>query len=192
MANSDTEICNLALRELREQPITSLTDGTEPARFCNQFFAETRDELLEMWPHNFAMTRQQLSQDASAPLIQWNFAYTLPADPYCLVPRALWHNGDWREKWVIEGRQLLTDYDSDVFLLYTARVEDYVAYPALFTRALALELAVRLSYPITRSNTVDEKLEKKAAKAWKKHRSVDGATGWHAELPQGVFTQAHG
>lgn len=188
MATSDTGICNLALRELREQPITALTDTSEPARFCNQFFDETRDELLELWPHNFAMTRQQLSQEASSPLFEWDYAYALPTDPYCLRPVRLWHNGAWQEKWVVEGRQILTDYDSDVYLLYVARVTDYAAYPATFVRAFALRLAQQLAYPITRSNTVEARMADKFKRAWRRYRAIDGATGWHAEFAESVFT----
>ena len=36
MANSIIEICNSALTDLGEEPITSLTDNTKAARLCNQ------------------------------------------------------------------------------------------------------------------------------------------------------------
>jgi len=200
MASSDTEICNLALRKLREQPIASLTEDSEPARLCNQFYDDALDYLLARHPHNFAMRRQQLAQQASAPAFQYGYAYTLPTDPYCLTARRVWHGGrfigatapDGHAAWVVEGRSLLTDYDNDLFLLYTAQVSDPLQFSPTFTEAFSSYLASLLAYPLTRSETRTEQSEKRFRRHWKEHRLADGLEGDQDAPEAGVFVAVRG
>src|SRR5688572_8267905 len=110
MANSDTEICNIALGHLGEAPITSLNEDSKAAWACNLHYALTRDELLRGHRWNFAKDRVQLSELAEGPAFGWARQFQLPAD--CL--RVLEFNdqeiGDWiSEEYEIEGRRLLTD-----------------------------------------------------------------------------------
>ena len=65
----------MALRRLREQPIASLTENSEPARLGNTQYDDGRDYLLAKYPHNFAMRRQQLSQNATAPAFEYDHSY---------------------------------------------------------------------------------------------------------------------
>ena len=187
MATSSTEICNLALRQLREQPIASLTEDSEPARICNEFYDQARDYLMAKHPNNFAMTRQQLSQNATAPTFQYLYSYALPTDPYCLRAYKLWHNGAWRDDWIIEGRNLLTDFDVDCYLLYIARVTDVGSYSATFVDAFAAYLAWKLAYPLTRSNPREEAAGRIFKEKWMEHRMADGGEGFQEEPEDGVF-----
>jgi len=192
MASSSTGICNLALRKLREQPIASLTEDAEPARLCNQFYDDALDYLLARHPHNFAMRRQQLAQKAEAPAFGYRFAYALPSAPFCLAARRLWHNGAWRHDFVVEGRELLSDHDNALHLLYTARVTDPLQFSPTFTEAFSSYLAALLAYPLTRSETRTAQSEKRFQRHWKEHRLADGLEGAQDEPEMGVFVGVRG
>ena len=187
MANSNTDVCNIALRKLREQPITSLTQDNEPARLCSQFYDDAVDYLLARHPHNFAMTRQQLSQNAAAPAFEWDYAYTLPTDPYCVRAYKLYHNGTWQDDWIVEGRDLLTAHDNTVYLLYVARVTDVVSYPPTFVNALSSFLAHQLAFPLNRDKGYVDQLMRQFERDWREHKNVDGGEGWHDEPDDGIF-----
>jgi hypothetical protein len=187
MAVSETEICNIALRALREQPIASLTENSEPAQLCQQFYEQARDDLLERHWHNFAMRRQQLAQISQAADFEWEFAFGLPTDPYCLVARKLWADGRFREAWVVEGRRLRTCHGNDVWLQYTARVVDVTLYPATFVNALAMSLAETLCYPLSADKALREQIGKRAVDAFRTHKRVDAGTGQQPEFLEGAF-----
>lgn len=187
MANSSTDVCNLALRKLREQPIASLTQDSEPARLCNQFYDDAVDYLLARHPHNFAMTRQRLGRKAAAPAFGWPYAYTLPTDPYCLRAYGLWRGGGFRDDWVVEGRDLLTSHDDDCHLLYVARVTDVASYPPTFVNALSSFLARQLAYPLNRDRNHAEQLTKRFERDFREHKSVDGGEGRRGEPGDGIF-----
>ncbi len=192
MADSDTDLCNLALRKLREQPIAALTQDREAARLCNQFYADARDHLLALHPSNFAMARQRLGQNAAPPAFGWRYGYSLPTDPYCLKAVKVYRNGAYHERFAVEGRDLLCDLDNDVHLLYVARVTDVVSFPPTFVNALATFLACKLSFALTRDKKLEAQMEARFRKDWREHRAVDGSEGWHDDFEDGVFVRARG
>ena len=191
MANSDVEISNIALRMLREQPITALTENTEPAKILNNIYDDARDYYLARHPHNFALTRQLLAQVSESPTYQFDYAYTLPTNPYCLRAYQLWHNGNHRRSgWTVEGRQLLTNFDNDVYLRYISRDTDVGSYSPTFVTAFATYLASLIAYPLTRSRTIQEEWKSAAMATWKEHRMADGGEGFEDEPDEGVFVTA--
>ena len=188
MAESDVEICNMALRFLREQPITALTENTEPGKILNNIYDDSRDYLLARHPHNFALRRQLLAQLSTAPTYQYDYAYSLPTDPYCLRAYQLWHNGQHHlSGWVVEGRELLTDFDNDVYLRYITNEADVNSYAPTFVTALATYLAWRLAYPLSRSRRVQEEWSDNFKMAWKAHRMADGGEGFDEDDDEGIF-----
>lgn len=146
--SSIIDICNMALNELGEDPITSLTEETEAAELCNRFFVPTRDEVLRAFSWNFAIERQGLALLAEAPLFEFDHAYQLPTDPFCLRVLTLEDALDTTIKWKIEGRKLLTNLDS-VKIKYISRVEDTGVFDPIFTSCFSIRLASRLAMGIT-------------------------------------------
>lgn len=159
MASSEVDICNLALTQLREQPITSLTDdASEAAQLCDRLYADARDWVLRAHPWNFAVRRRSLAQVSPGPDFGYVNAFALPADPFCLRVMTVNDPGTYT-RYKIEGRQLLTD-DGSVNLVYVARVIDVNTYDAGFVQALAAYLAAQLAYPLTANrNLAGERLD---------------------------------
>lgn len=157
MAQSETDICNLALGKLGEQRIASLNENTPAARACNLVYADTRDALLRSHRWNFAEKRQTLTELADEPAFGWAHQFELPADCLRVLELNDTEFGDnLTDEYKIEGRAILTDTDS-VDIVFTYRNTDVSTYDALFVKALAYELAIELSEVIrgTTSKTAE-------------------------------------
>lgn len=157
MASDQTTICNLALAHLGKASIMSLDDRTPEAALCQRFYEQTRDEVIQSHPWNFAIKRETLSRLSAAPLFGWAYQYQLPAD--CL--RILQLNGyevyQSDGRFEIEGGRMMTNCET-AQIRYIARVTDGALFPPLFAEALALKLATRLAKPITGSASEVERL----------------------------------
>ena len=57
---TQVDICNLALRRLGAQTISSITEGTKNADHCSAFWEYVLDEVLEDYPWNFAKKHRRL------------------------------------------------------------------------------------------------------------------------------------
>ncbi len=189
MAASDVEICNIALGILQEQRITSLTESSEQARYCNVHYDDARDFVLRLHPWNFATRRASLSRNAAQPAFGYDYSYALPTDPYCL--RVISVNDPlYPPMWKIEGRDLLIDVDA-VDLVYIGRVIDVNQYDAGFVQALAHYLAWKLAKPLTGSKTEADQKARDFNSVLALARSVDGLEDVQDPLPTSPFVLEH-
>lgn len=156
-------ICNLALSNIGKDNINDLAEASAEARACNQFYAITRDMLLQSYPWRFAGKTQSLASVANDKPGAWCFAYNRPND--CLKARwvrpeysTLDPNPQTLQEEVsnpleIEGQTVYCNL-SPAFLRYTLRLTDPTRYSPLFVDALSWHLAVRLAMPLTRDPKV--------------------------------------
>lgn len=162
MAESEVQICNIALRRVQGEPITDLeTDDSKSAALCRTFYESTRDAILAEPDHpwSFAIKRQMLAASTEDNLTEFLYPFQLPADPYCLRPIVLldpytqyYEQPGYPFK--VEGRILYTNM-LNAGLKYIARVTDVLAFHPLFTDALCWRLAAELLKPIEGSATAD-------------------------------------
>ena len=87
---SIVDMCNSALNLLGASNISSLTEDNKNARICNQRFSSLRDRVFRSHNWNCLITRVQLAQDSTAPVVEYSYSYTLPTD--CLRVLKI-HNG---------------------------------------------------------------------------------------------------
>lgn len=82
MAQGDSavSICNIALIELGEAPITALTESNKRATLCNARYDDVRRFVLRSHPWNCARKQAQLAASATVPLFTWTNKYPLPSD----------------------------------------------------------------------------------------------------------------
>jgi hypothetical protein len=153
----ETSICNLALAKLGISPIMALTDDSKQAQFCNRFYAQTRDEVLQGHRWNFAMRRTALNLLADAPESEWNFAFQLPVDCLRVVQLNGYQTNERMGEFSVEGGKLLANAEV-ANIRYVARVEDGSLYHPLFVHALATMLASRLAGPLTGSRNMPTEL----------------------------------
>ena len=145
MPTSETHIANLALAHLGESPVQSLDESSAASRACLLHYAQCRDEVLRAHRWNFAQDRAQLTQLSTAPAFGWSFQYALPALCLRVVEFNDTEIGDViSETFIIEGRRLLTN-SATAKIVFIQRITDVSLFDPLFTDALAVKLAIKLS-----------------------------------------------
>lgn len=153
-------ICNLALSNIGKANISSLTEGSAEARACNQFYAHTRDTLLQSYPWRWAGKTEAMAEVANNKSARWDYAYQRPID--CLkirrvldemlqdyVPYEARSVKAGGFDYAVEGSTIYCNL-SPAYLDYTRQADDPTQFPPLFQDALAWHLAVRLAMPLTR------------------------------------------
>lgn len=195
MADSDTEICNMALGHLAiDNDIGELdTDRTVEARVCRKFFTTCRDQTLRDFPWPFAKKLVELavitdSEDDDHPTEEWDYQYQMPSD--CVMPRRIQSGtrNDARdsrvpylESYGDAGLVIFTDMDSAV-LEYTKRVDEAIRYPADFAMALSLRLASYIAAQVTGGDPF--KLGLKAMQMYRIELSIARANAGNEEQPE--------
>jgi hypothetical protein len=161
---TETEICNMALAKIGQSSIINIdTDTSNPAVKCALHFDTVRDYLLRSYAWQFAITRDTLALDGTAPEFGYDHRYVLPADFLRLID--VYEPGG---EYAIEGNYILTD-DDEVQIWYVRQVTDTTEFDSLFvkvfTLALAVELANCLSQDKSLAQLVLEELRSVLAKA---------------------------
>ena len=148
---SEVDICNMALRRLGAERITSLADTTKRAKLCNDAYTLVRDRVLRSHPWNFAMRRVTLAKLVTTPEFGFDNEFQLPSD--CLRVIRIDDYEPEEINYVVEGDKLLIDEPS-VKISYISKVTNTAEYEANFIQVLAWELALELSYGLNQSNTL--------------------------------------
>jgi len=149
---SEVSIANRALQKLGANRITSLTDSSTNARAANACYEILRDAELRRHTWNFAIKREALAADGTAPSWGRTNAFELPADFLRLLPpypEDNFNNLDWQ----IEGRKIYTDDAAPLYVRYVAQVTDPNLMDALFRELLATRMAYEMCEELTQSNT---------------------------------------
>lgn len=184
MATSVVDICNNALIRIGSKTITSLSDGDKVANACNALYEQTRDSLLRQHLWNFAMKRVQLASETTAPAFGFSLSYPLPSD-FIRVKMI----EDQVLSYKIEQTSLLTDAE-EVKLIYVSRLEDVTKFDPLFTEALILSLALRLSYILIGSNSREAALKDELQRVLFLAKQVDGQEDTPDMLDAGTFLES--
>jgi hypothetical protein len=197
---SETDIINVGLRHVGAERITSRTDGTKGADVANDVYDELLDDLLRGHPWNFATKRKKLAQSSTEPIFEFDYAYPLPSDWLRTISV---HDNDagygaflYRmEQIETQGggtqRAIVTSAD-DVWLRYITRVKDPNLMTPDFRVAFEYALADVFAIPLASSNSLQEKMEKKAARKLAKARSTDALGAPPERRPRGSWAASRG
>lgn len=188
---SVVEIVNSALNLLGASTITALSDDSKNARICNQRYEPIRNRIFRSHAWNCLQKRVELAQDTVAPVVEYAYAYTLPAD--CLRVLKL-HTGalDSIEADIaynIEGRKLLTD-EGTVYILYIALVTDPNEYDTFLQEAIASQLAADICYAITNNATLAKYYQEQSDERLREARFIDATENSVTVLESNEFTNA--
>lgn len=182
---SETDLLNDSLGQIGAARITAIDDGSVNANHCQTFYPALRDSRLRSHHWKFSKTRVELAQDATPPLFEFAFAYTLPANSLKIIE----YNGANLDtsnlslfeaaalfRFKIEGRKLLTN-DGVVKIVYLARVTDPNVWDGLFYQGLTAELASKLASAIAKDDKKSLALLQKAEHLFSIAMAVDGQEG---------------
>lgn len=175
--SSKVDLANEALLLLGANTITSFTDNDSNAVLVNRFWPSERDSVLRSHRWNCAITTANLASLDETPIIDWEFKFTLPTDPYCLrVLDVRTVTGDIKLDHAVHGRELLTE-ESTVDITYVQRLEDVSTYDPLLYQALVFRMAWKLCFPIMRSHTVMGQMGSMYEAVVREARTIDSQEG---------------
>jgi hypothetical protein len=173
MAVSDVNICNSALNMIGASNILDLTEDSKTGRICNQRYEFVRDAVMRAHPWNCLIQRTSLAPDATSPVFEFSYQFTLPTDPYCLRLLSL-EQLDTIHR--VEGRKILTD-ESTINILYIGRVNDPQQWDTLLVETIAARMAADIAYAIVGSNNLVQDMYNLYSNKLSEARFVDATEG---------------
>lgn len=167
---TEVEICSAALLILGAQPITSMEPNSDRAILCAQLYPIVLESMLREHTWACATKRVALAPDGDAPLYDYAYQFTLPADFLRMLSV-----GEFgaEEDFRIEGRKLLADCNP-CYLRYVFRNEVEATWDSMLVECVTLALAQRMAYAITQNATLAQSLKADLDKLLQKARAVDG------------------
>ena len=160
-----TGIANLALSNLGEASIQSLSDNNSRARACDARIDDVITTVLRMHVWNSALERKLLTNIGS-PIFGWNYIYQLPAD-YIRVVEV-----DPVSKYMVEKNNILSN-EKTLYLLYVATPDDINNLDPLLVEAIALKLAWETAETLTSKNGLKQEMMQKYIIALQEARSAN-------------------
>lgn len=180
MANNEVQIANTALLSLGQDMITTLTANETNAKKVNAIFVPIVEELqADDWFFNRA--RCSISKDGTKPIFgRYDYRYALPAN--CAFIRGLCDrdNDEVRYEFVREGRYILTNQTSPVYLLYNEKIvktngePDISKMPLWFHRLISARIAYILAPNMTENQRIRGKAEIEYQRAYTSAREKNG------------------
>ena len=170
---SEVDIINSAMNMIGASNIIARDEDSKAARVSNQRYDSIRDAVVRAHPWNCAVTRRSLAPDSESPAFDWDFQFTLPADPYCLrVLRLDYLDIEFR----VEGRKIVSN-ESSINLIYIARVTDPNEYDTLLQESIAARLAADVSFTLSQSTSLTQNMFNLYESKLKEARFVDATEG---------------
>ena len=151
---TEVDICNIALTNLGEAKIVSLTEATERARLSNLRYPDVRDAVLRSHPWNCATKRAKLTRSTVTPAFGYLYQYSLQ----------------------IEGKFLLTD-ETTMYVKYIAQLTDTSEIDSNLIQAIGLRLAWELAEPLTGRIELKREMWGKYVEVIAEARGIDASEG---------------
>jgi hypothetical protein len=188
---TDVEVANLALDMVKEAPITSMDDNRAAAKWMKRNFIPARNFMLNKQSWKFAMKRDELAEDATAPAFEWTRRYKKPADCFRVLP--LRFEGKLNGRLVphqVEGDYILTNAAAPLRVRYIKTIDNVAEWPAHFVEAMATMLAFRISSYLTGKMAMAEALKQEYATAMQVALSMDASEGTHEQQVANTYDDA--
>tara|TARA_R110002012_G_scaffold75971_1_gene191863 strand:- start:36930 stop:37559 length:630 start_codon:yes stop_codon:yes gene_type:complete len=160
-----TGIANLALSNLGEARIQSLTEDSSRARACSARMDNVLESILRMHVWNSALERQELVR-GETPIFGWNYSYQLPADCIKVV------EVEPVSKFQVEKKYLLSN-ETSLYLLYVATPTDINNLDSLLAEAVAMKLAVEVAETLTSKAGLKQEMMQKYVISLQEARSAN-------------------
>lgn len=165
-----TDIANMALALLGTNPVTDIGDDT-PAGFQSRvFFHSTVDRVVRNHPWKSTLKRVALTA-TTTPVFGYDYAYILPADPYCLK---VWEMQEPEYRFKVENRLLLTD-ETTAKILYSFRPTIYGSLDPDLIAVIYYELAIQMCMALTRDRNLKKELIEDLTMRIEKDAKFNGA-----------------
>lgn len=179
-STSEVKICNRALGHLKQDAISSIESPTTPPEvICARTYDDVRRALLRSHIWNFAIKRDTLTPDATAPLFGWENAYNVPNDFIRLLSIGDDSVSDIRNNFEFENGQILgsdlsTATTSTINIRYIYDITTVGKFDALFIEVLALKLALKMAPAFSVSSALINNIKDQLKEEFPMGAAVDG------------------
>jgi hypothetical protein len=184
---TDIEIASAALNALGTEGITSFEDDSDEARAVGAFYPTVRDLVLGERVWSFAKAQFILDPHAEAPLFGWERKFQLPAD-VIRVYRVDDGSGTDLMAWELQGRFILANDATRVYVTAVRREEDSSLYSPGFSMAVTLRLAAVLAVPLKENRQLKADLWEEYKFELKEASGVDGTQGKVEQIRSTYFS----
>lgn len=176
------DIFNMAISKVAAAARLSDPESSDDkAQECRVHWDNVRDRVMRSHPWNSIMRHARLTQNGR-PHAHYGFVYNFPNDPWALKIDRL--ESDTPIKFEIQGRTIVTDAAGPLIVRYHARIDDTEQWDPGMVEGIALLLASRIAYKITKSATMGERLLEEYEKYIKESRTDDAQEGSPEEVTQ--------
>jgi hypothetical protein len=170
--SSEVDICNIALAKLGVDTITSFGDKDDKGSIiCNAVYPTLVQELLRLYPWNFALEKAMLALRSSAPLFGYAYSYALPGDSMKVI--SLEEETDQFKK---VGNTLETDTEN-AKITYVKDITDPVLFDSTFVMLLAARITSVIGFAMTGKEELIPVFERQYALSLKSVIDVDASEG---------------
>lgn len=157
-------ICNVAIGELRGNPITNFdTDLSTEAKLCRAHYEHIREVVLEAKEWRFATRRLKLALHADAPEFGYSYKFKLPPDCLRVLSASDKPNGvpaqDNNIDWEREEDFVLSN-SKTVYIRYTVNIAITTKFSPGFVQAFATRLGSQMAVALTGSTKRRDQLLK--------------------------------
>lgn len=143
---SKTDICNMALLEIGQPPITDITDGSADAVTCSLVFDNVVDSVVASKYWSKVRQRAELAPLVDPPEYEFTTQFQLPAD---FLQELSINDRDIGDiEYAIEKDKLLIS-TSSVFIKYIQRQPNPELWGIQLQTAIIYLLSARIAYKIT-------------------------------------------
>lgn len=153
------QIWNMTLDLLKEQPLSATTDNTHFAKWLGRNYDQQRDYLMERYLWKFALTRDEIAADGTAPSWGWLYRYLIPAQALRFIPPTI--DGSWNGRPIPfeqEGGYILTNHAGPLRLRSILRITNEGLFSNGFVECLSIRLAARCAHWATGKQSMFDKL----------------------------------
>lgn len=158
MASSDVYICNMALRSLGLNSISTLEEPhtTQAQRDCSLFYQQAVSDVLSKAPWIFARKRRALASYTVPELYedQYAYCYVFPVDCARLL-KVLVPDSEKKIDYLVmrsaTNEKIILCNTENAVAEYTMMVSDPTWFDSLFSEAVAMRLASFLAEPLRAS-----------------------------------------
>ena len=149
------EMCNHALAYLGEKPLEKLTDKTQAAHLCRQFWPLVRDVALSRHDWKCALVEVTLSDPQ--PDDEGGVMFILPLEALKVI------SAEGAEEY--EGMLHASSETSQLRVVYVHALEEFSACPEALQEMMCLRLAAALARPLLHDTTQAEQLRRDSERA---------------------------
>lgn len=173
---SKTAVVNLALRHLKNDPVTSIEPpdaNSKAAAAGAAWYDQARRDTLEAHSWNFATKRAQLTAEVTDPAFEYAKQYELPNDFIRMGRVGL----DWDDPitdYEIEENYIICDEESPLDIVYVSDFENVSKFSPKFITAMAFKLAQFMAYELTGNANLVQVMEASFDKEITRAASIDG------------------